>query len=184
MTKMKRRLFWMTVFLGLNVLVVQTGAQYVRKKQQPNFFVPQQEIAGQAEKLQMPKTANYKNGRETITHVTSEGPRPTSNDPVQRPLPNKLSPAKTKRLPAEDTDMPDIPENDIEDEPSYQKKYQDYLEDLADIATEGKVNDTQNVYDDLNLMNSEQMIEVDKNFNKKREKPQAQLNKALNKALR
>lgn len=177
---MKKRLFWVTVILCLNVLAMQTAAQYIRKKQQPNFFIPQQEIESRPEKLQMPKTANYQNMEPTTNHIRSEKSR--------LPAPDVPQPTKTKapmeKVPTAEDDIPEIMENNIDSEPDYQKKYQDYLEDLADIANEGKVKDTQDVYDDLNLMNSEKMIEVDKDFNKKREKPQAQLDKALNKVLR
>lgn len=177
---MKKRLFWITVIFCLNVWAMQTAAQYVRKKQQPNFFIPQQEIESRPEKLQMPKTANYQNTEPTTNHIRSEKSRlPAQEAPKQI---KKKAPAR--KVPTVDDDMPEIMENNIDDEPDYQKKYQDYLEDLAEIANEGKVNDTQDVYDDLDLMNSEKMIEVDKNFNKKREKPQAQLDKALNNVLR
>lgn len=148
----------------------QNSERYVRQKAQPNFFIPGGALAeSKPEKVFVPR---YRKGQTTAKHISA-------NDNLYAAQPAKRKPQTPKRTddpvsyadansnkPVSKFSEP-APSQINDGTPNYQKMYQDYLQDLEAIAQNGDVKD-QAVLDDLNVMNSEKRIELDKNFNKKR----------------
>ncbi len=178
--------------------------RYVRQKQQPNFFIPQKAINTPSEKLHMPKVADYKNTEPTTKHVSTKANiKPTktvTKTQIKKPIRESAKNNVPADMPEEEIspqDALDTYQNYLEDlddivddnssssnnEPEYQKKYQDYLEDLGELSKTGKIHDKRDVYSDLSAMNSDDLIKVDKNFNQKRTSPKSKIQKSLKKSL-
>lgn len=155
--------------------LAQMDQPYVRKKIQPNFFIPEGALAeSRPERVSIPQ---YRQGRTTAKRITAE-PEPVLQ---QQTLQSQQISATLEQT----EDISHLPENqeqqiqtplyenvDIQQEnptrtPNYQKMYQDYLKDLDSIAQSGTVN-TYDIDNDLNAMNSEKRIQIDKEFNSHR----------------
>lgn len=168
--------------------------RYVRKKPQPNFFIPQGALAeSQTEKVRMPQ---YGQGRTTAKHISADDNREAemlaarqrrfknqktkAKQPAimenQQAEPEETTPitaaaetpVQTARPAAAQTAAPTAAAHD-DSVPDYQQKYQEYLKDLETIAKTGKVTANPGVAADLSAMNSEQRIEIDKKFNADRD---------------
>ncbi len=170
---MKKALFTVLLILFCVLSVTATAQnrqRFVRKKVQPNFFIPNGALAeSKPEKVYIPR---YNAGETTAKRISAD-----DNKPVQRPvvLNNQVSKQtpETTTTPTPAAEKPYTPPttpapSQVDDgTPNYQKMYQDYLRDLDTIANTGNIND-QAVLSDLDAMNSEKRIEIDKKFNKNR----------------
>lgn len=165
--------------------LAQMNQPYVRKKIQPNFFIPEGALAeSKPEKVGMPQ---YRQGRTTAKRISAEpepAPQP-QNQQLQQISDTRRQTEEISRLPEnqeqqiqspirEDanetntqTSSPVPQQGNQTDTPNYQKMYQDYLKDLDSIARNGAVN-TSYIDKDLNAMNSEKRIQIDKEFNSHR----------------
>lgn len=160
----------------------QLSQPYVRKKIQPNFFIPEGALAeSHPQKVSIPQ---YRKGTTTAKRISSEStPEPqimkqeytapqdekkitsrasqpiaeTPNTQIQKPQQNNI---------VESALQTNTNQNQI-DTPNYQKMYQDYLQDLDIIAKKGSIQDSR-IVEDLNVMNSEKRIQLDQEFNSKR----------------
>lgn len=158
--------FWSAADAG-----AQNGERYIRQKVQPNFFIPNGALAqSKPEKVFVPR---YRKGQTTAKHISADdelyAARPVKSLPKKPQQTNKpVSYADTNDNESSAlTPQTTAPSQVNDGTPDYQKMYQDYLQDLDAIAKNGDVKD-QAVLDDLSIMNSEKRIELDKNFNKKR----------------
>lgn len=167
--------------LGLSLIALNAIAQltepYVRKKIQPNFFIPEGALVGsKPEKVGMPI---YKQGQSTAKHISARMPEEqisTQQDENFSPRPETLTDnAQTQEI---STNLPqtyaETDNNSSQstyetknDTPQYQQMYQDYLKDLNSIVQTGSAN-TSHIDKDLNQMNSEKRIQIDKEFNAQR----------------
>lgn len=119
-----------TVFAGIMEIGL-AAAQYVRKRVEPDFFMPQGAI-NRPEKLPMPR---YTEGQE----VTVKEARPGDvfeNEVIDNP----------------DADHAD---SDMENTPEYKKKYDEYVKDLDNISQTGSIPESQALKEDLGQMDSE-----------------------------
>ena len=167
--------------------LAQMNQPYVRKKIQPNFFIPEGALSeSHPEKVGMPQ---YRRGKTTAKRITAE-PEPMAQVQPQQPHQNTNNNQKqvkeVSRLPEKQEIQIQTPMNEAEtstniqtssplpqqetqtNTPNYQKMYQDYLKDLDSIAKNGAVN-TSYIDKDLNIMNSEKRIQIDQEFNSKRD---------------
>lgn len=171
---MKKTLFTVlfVVFCVLSVAALaQDSQRYVRKKVQPNFFIPNNALAeNKPEKVYIPR---YGAGQTTAKRISSD-----DNLPDRQPILTKRQSVDVKEtdvsvkpeIATTEYTAPSIPDpSQVNDEtPSYQKMYQDYLRDLDSIAKTGEISDPA-VLTDLEAMNSEKRIEIDKKFNQHRD---------------
>lgn len=168
--------------------LAQMNQPYVRKKIQPNFFIPEGALSeSRPEKVGIPQ---YRQGRTTAKRITVE-PEPAPTPQAQTQQLQQIS--DTHKQPQEISRLPENQEPQIQstrdevspptniqtsspisqqgsqtDTPNYQKMYQDYLKDLDSIAQSGAVN-TSYIDKDLSAMNSEKRIKIDQEFNSKRD---------------
>lgn len=150
----------------------QNRQRYVRKKVQPNFFIPSSALSeNKPEKVYIPK---YRVGETTAKRISpsenKEKPKIVKSIPKNT---NKQNAKASEELISSDIEKdsytPPAEATYANDEktPEYQKMYQNYLKDLQSIAKTGNVSDP-GVLNDLKVMNSDKRIEIDKNFNKQR----------------
>lgn len=163
-------LLLLTVWTAANALA-QSRERFVRQKVQPNFFIPGGALAeSKPEKVFVPR---YRKGQTTAKRISADdtlyAAQPAQRKPQAPKRPdNSVSYADTNdNEPVSKLSEP-APSQTNDGTPEYQKMYQDYLQDLESIAQNGNVKD-QAVLDDLNVMNSEKRIELDKKFNKSRD---------------
>ncbi len=162
----------------------QLSQPYVRKKIQPNFFIPEGALAeSHPEKVAIPQ---YRKGTSTAKRISSEPtPEPQMVKQQYTAPQNEEKTTSLTALPVKETSQNQIqePQQNITtetplqtnintnqnptDTPNYQKMYQDYLQDLDIIAKNGSIKDSR-IADDLNVMNSEKRIQLDQEFNSKR----------------
>lgn len=160
----------------------QLSQPYVRKKIQPNFFIPEGALAeSHPEKVGIPQ---YRKGTSTAKRISSEPAQEPqmvkqqymspqneekttslTSSPITETSQNQI-PKPQQNNPAETPLQTNINQNPT-DTPNYQKMYQDYLQDLDIIAKNGNIKDSR-IADDLNVMNSEKRIQLDQEFNSKR----------------
>lgn len=173
--------------IGLCLLAESAAAQmtqpYVRKKIQPNFFIPEGALAeSQPEKVSLPQ---YRKGQTTAKRISAKPEMPaeatvmptqtTAIPSQEKPQPQTQTspmpqPETTKPItatPVSDTSKVQTPSQIETDTPQYQKMYQDYLKDLEKIARDGTVSNLQ-INKDLSAMNSEKRIQIDQEFNSHR----------------
>ena len=178
-----------TVFLliGLCLMAETSLAQlsepYVRKKIEPNFFIPEGALAGRKpEKINLPR---YNQGQTTAKRISSKMPEnitPPSQEPSRDEADISNQPQAqtgglsetttplyyTPTLMTNDNNLSsDNPATETTESPNYQKMYQDYLKDLNSIVQSGK-SDTSQIDKDLSNMDSEKRIQIDKEFNAQR----------------
>lgn len=189
---MRKNCGWALALFFILIATVSASAQltkkYVRQKPQPNFFIPNGALAeSQPEKVQMPR---YNAGQTTAKHISAKDAmsppprvsnRPTINDKQDTPedsnpisnQENIIEPVATSPsvAPAETNSSGD-------EVPAYQQMYQQYLKDLESISATGEAASSRQVDEDLSAMNSEERINIDKQFNKSRN-VKAEINKAL-----
>lgn len=166
----------LTLLLILSCLLplsgmAQNSQRYVRKKIQPNFFIPGGALAeSKPEKVYIPR---YRAGQTTAKHISADDnlePRQpvVAEDVLVSKEPEATAvtaqPVETPTYTPPSTPAP----SQVDDgTPNYQKMYQDYLRDLDAIAKTGDVSDP-TILNDLEAMNSEKRIEIDKKFNQSR----------------
>lgn len=162
---------------------------YVRKKVQPNFFIPQKDLTEQKpEKVGLPQ---YKRGETTTKHISVDDNLEAIADEQRQRFQAAEEKWQSSRRPfntntekaskASKTSSPTPPveeSNKAHDIPDYQTKYQEYLKDLEAISRNGTLPNNPGIQDDLSAMNSEQRIEIDKNFNANRD-IQSEVNELL-----
>lgn len=171
-----------------SVCLAQLPQPYVRKTVKPNFFIPEGAVANsRPERVFIPQ---YRQGSdETTKHISRQESSDNYNAPV--PQKRKLSPYASKQQIEETNDdttsqasedssdtYEEFPSEQNDSTPEYQKMYQDYLKDLNNIANGKESKLKGNIEDDLSVMDSEDRIEIDKQFNKQRD-VKSQINKAL-----
>lgn len=166
--------------MGWNIASVcaQTEERYVRKPVQPNFFIPDGSLAqSRPEKVIIPR---YGAGVSTAKHISREDDkipqRTPFYDPRQQAVPQQPqttdNAAQTVAQPL-NKPQPTEQKNDnasvppVSEAANYQEMYQSYLRDLEAIADTGKPAST-NTISDLDAMNSEERIQLDKKFNERR----------------
>lgn len=161
-----------------SVAWAQTGG-YVRKKIEPNFFIPKS-AQPKPEKLPMPY---YKQpvipAEETTVPAPQEQPLPVVEQ-TQNTAPTTAAKAPAPVVaptPAEKSVV-----QNLSDTPEYQRKYQEYLQDLEYIAATGERPSNANLDNDLKQMNSNERIKLDQKFNAKRN-VKAEFEKTLNQIL-
>lgn len=157
----------------INHSFAQEDKRYVRKAVQPNFFIPNGDLAqNRQEKVIMPRYGKGQSTAKRISINEDEAPTPSL---IYKPKANTTSTTdlnSSDEYAPEATSLPErqltktsVPQND--ETPNYQQMYQNYLKDLESIAKTGNVtNDTP--LNDLNEMNSETRINIDRKFNEKR----------------
>lgn len=183
---LKKTLFLISICLYTSTALSQMDTPYVRKRIQPNFFIPQGALAdSKPEKVSLPQ---YRQGISTTKRISARDNQTEINTQLQQQEYPETTVQETEE-PAKDI-LPEEPEtirevktkeNNTEetndDTPNYQKMYQDYLKDLADIAHQGQT-DTSQITKDLKQMGSDKRIKIDQNFNKHRN-VSAEIEKAL-----
>ena len=173
--------------------MAQLTEPYVRKKLEPNFFIPEGALAAsQPEKLALPQ---YRQGTSTAKHISKNAPDITPLTNTDLPISQPQTTASTTPLPQEEqslavsdsssttdsgnfaapTPAPSVAATDSA--PNYQKMYQEYLQDLESITNSGEA-DTTHIDADLQQMNTEERIKIDQNFNQRRN-VQEDIRKAL-----
>lgn len=166
--------------MGWNIASVcaQTEGRYVRKPVQPNFFIPDGALAqSRPEKVIIPR---YGAGVSTAKHISREDDKIPQRTPFYDP---KQQADSQKQLTADNaaqtvaqplnepqptvqkTGNASVPP--VSEAANYQEMYQSYLRDLEAIADTGKPAST-NTISDLDAMNSEERIQLDKKFNERR----------------
>ncbi len=128
-----------TLFLFLFSFVsgqVQAADTYVRKQIKPNFFVPEQIVSPQ-EKLPMPQ---YTKGQEeTIKAVKPQAARRMTTDNTEE---NTVS-------------IDDVMLSSRRHGVDYQQKYDDYINDLKQISSTGKIPENKDLQADLEKMTTD-----------------------------
>lgn len=177
------------LFIACTILLIvastgEAGAQrfnYVRKKAQPNFFIPQKDLAEyKPEKVGIPQ---YRRGQSTTKHLSSDDNYEEMLAAKQRRFQiaqekwntaknnvptntNNESQASKEQNNDDEEDTENTSNTQKTDPPSdYKTKYQEYLKDLDEIARSGSLSDNPDLIKDLSAMSSEERIEVDKKFN-------------------
>lgn len=163
--------------------LAQSNQPYVRKKIQPNFFIPKGALSeDKPEKVGIPQyrqgvsTAKRVSARTSdITQTPTSVPQNNKNKENVSPISNQeptLSAEENtsmtplvQTIPTEETNISETLDTNT---PNYQQMYQDYLKDLDYIAKSGKISD-QNITKDLKAMNSEKRIKIDQKFNSQRD---------------
>ncbi len=171
------KIFSTTLFFCMltTTALAQLNQPYVRKKIQPNFFIPEGALAESTpEKVSIPK---YRKGKTTAKRITPEASQQNITQVQkqtikQRPQDKNKKQAITTQIPSSETvDISTaIPQQNIDvktDTPNYQNMYQDYLKDLDSIARNGAVSTSQ-IDKDLSSMSSDKRILIDQNFNNQR----------------
>lgn len=123
--------------------------EYVRKKVNPNYFVPQNDVSKKY-KYAIPKYEEGVNYSENIGVHNKVQYRESYIPEVEY--------AETKNNNLGNGSL----------NPDYQNKYQEYLKDVDVIKEKGYVGDSEELKNDLSKMTSEQRIRIDKEFNKQR----------------
>lgn len=173
---------FISVFIFFAVLSLECQAQhtrtFVRKKVQPNYFIPEREIKTKVEKLPQPK---FTAGKDTSVsnakpleqpqRVVKTAPENTINDNEINTPNQYLSNVTEQEV-----------ENQADSTPDYQKKYQEYIADLDSISNNKAAKYEGSVAKDLSTMNSNERIIVDKKFNQKRD-VKGKFNNTLNQVL-
>ena len=151
--------------------IIQAQEPYVRKKVEPNFFIPQGALAqSRPEKVSLPQ---YRQGESTAKHISSDMPETdyeyVENTPLPSAIRNKNTGNKDKAESNAQETTSQTPLNNSqttsEDTPNYQQMYQEYLKNLEDIARDGKISNN-NAAKDISVMNSEERIKYDESFNR------------------
>ncbi len=173
------KIFSTTLFFCMltTTALAQLTQPYVRKKIQPNFFIPEGALAESTpEKVSIPK---YRKGMTTAKRITPEAEQRTIKQVQkqtikQRPQDKDKNPKEviTTQIPTSGTvDISTaVPQQNIDvntETPNYQNMYQDYLKDLDSIARNGTVSTSQ-IDKDLSSMSSDKRILIDQNFNNQR----------------
>lgn len=158
---------WAAVAALMGILTAQAQETYVRKKIKPNFFIPTQEIERPAAKLPQPQ---FTAGQEETIKVASpeENSEPEATSEAQTP---QASTSSQETISARKSEAP-----------AYQQKYQEYLEDIGEVAKGKNLPENQTLNNDLSKMNSEERILVDRQFNRNRQ-PKTEFNQELKKQL-
>lgn len=155
--------------------IIQAQETYVRKKVEPNFFIPQGALAqSQPEKVFIPQ---YRQGESTAKHISSDMPE-TEAEYVAAPAPQTSTPSRYEdnnvemqtAIPPQNTEYQTPFNNNqpTQDTPNYQQMYQEYLKNLEDIARDGKTANNA-AAKDIAVMNSEERIKYDQEFNSQRD---------------
>lgn len=122
------------LILGAGFVVAKENEKYIRKKPEQNFFMPKYAL-GKPEKLPMPK---YTKGQdESVKNLkdAEEVPHWTDDEiEAMRQMAKK---------------------------PEYQKKFDEYQEDIEKIDEKGELPENQNLKNDLQEMDSNQKIRVE-----------------------
>lgn len=176
--------FLLSAFLAVSASAQMTE-KYVRKQQKPNFFIPEGALAqSQPEKVIMPR---YGAGISTAKHISYEDnlpkrqtliykPKSQENDtPIQDTSTSQQTPVQQTQNSTITSSVPQ--QAPVEDDTNYQEMYQSYLRDLDSIAETGKPASTATLTD-LDAMNSEERIKIDKEFNAQRD-VDSEIKKAL-----
>ncbi len=175
---MDKKIF--SIMLYCTCLSFSTFAQqpqpYVRKTVKPSFFIPENALAqSKPEKVFLPQ---YREGQtQTTKHISridaiAQESTPEENLIYEKnnnnttPTEENISTNKEEQSPVETVE--DFPSQQQDKTPEYQKLYQDYLKDLDNIANGQESQLKNTINQDLSTMNSEERIELDKNFNKQR----------------
>ncbi len=154
----------------------QINQPYVRKKIQPNFFIPEGALSeSQPERVGLPQ---YRQGKTTVKRISKEPEirqlaqpqyQVSNPTPINQTQKNNVQQTQSAIEPetSAQTSSPLSQQETQTNTPNYQKMYQDYLKDLDSIAKSGNVN-TDYIDKDLSSMNSEKRIQIDKEFNSHR----------------
>lgn len=168
-----------SIVISLVVVSFECQAQhsrtFVRKKVQPNYFIPEKEIKTKVEKLPQPK----------FTH--GEDSSITNAKPIEQPRRVvKKAPETIQDTKSTETQDTEVSAQDVVDQsestPEYQKKYQEYIADLDSISNDKEAKYESTVAKDLSSMNSNERIIVDKKFNQQRN-VKGKFNNTLNNVL-
>lgn len=160
----KRLVFFLILFLGIGF--DPAAARYVRKQQEPDFFIPES-ARQRPEKLPLPR---YSAGaEETIKQVEPEREVRKYNIDMK---------ASQNIDTVSETSAPE----GVEETPDYQHKFDDYSRDLEQIDSQGQIPDNQVLREDLNQMNSDQRIVVNHRVYQPRNS-KAAFNRALQNGL-
>lgn len=126
---------------------------YVRKKVKPDFFIPQNELQKPQKKLPQPK---FSAGEEQSIKVAQPQDGITEGT----------------------NQVPIAAEIQQQDTPKYQQKYQEYLQDVGEVAKGNDLQTNPELDNDLAKMDSDERIMIDQKFNRSRN-PQKDFQKAL-----
>ncbi len=136
---MSKILLFGSVILVVGIVVETTASDfsYVRKQKTPDFFIPESALQ-QQERLPTPK---YYKGEDETVKVVRHQPEV------------KVFAANKKEEAFEETTT---------EEPVYQHKYDEYTNDLKKMSRTGKIPENKALQKDLNKMNSEDRVLVQK----------------------
>ena len=140
------------VFTAAIIYIHDSKARYVRKQIEPDFFIPESDKT-KPEKLPMPvylegEEVTVKNARRGDVFVNEADDNLVAVEEVIEP----------KAAPQEPQQQPQVQERVLEDTPEYKQKYDDYNNDLEQIAKTGTMPENKNLQKDLEQMNSDDRV--------------------------
>lgn len=132
-----KKILGLILVMVISLSAVWVWAQdkpYVRKQLQPSFFMPES-AKPKPEKLPMPRyTEGQAESVKAVNHNDVSGGR-----------------VEDEELAGNEEIM-----QDLQNTPEYQKKYEDYNQDLEQISKTGEIPENEVLQEDLEQMNSEE----------------------------
>jgi len=156
------------MFIDINMAT----AQFVRKKYEPSFFIPQGELEVKPKEVPIVK---YRRGvTNSVSHKERE--KPVLRSVPQVNVVKNIAPLATN---IDDNNQINDVVTETKNVPEYQQVYQEYLEDVDKVAKGRKMPKNIGLQNDLAKMDSNERIKIDKEFNANRDVV-SDFNNALN----
>ena len=129
--------------------------EFVRTEKKPDFFIPEKEISKPSYFVKETKRFERASS-DTVAHISSRNGAEQAND-----APVSFSPAAYKNRPKiNNNKKQNAPEDEGLEIPHFQKKYDEYHEDILKMKKTGRLPTNKTLENDLKKMSGEKRFEV------------------------